>query len=129
MTTDPGSERDPVEQLAESFQARLRRGERPSLEEYVARCPERADDIRELFPALVEIEHLKPLVEAVAGLVDQPPTPAEPHAGPVLHHPERLGDYQILRVIGSGGMGVVGCDRAGARDYAAFLGFFFLEPS
>ena len=107
MTTDPGSERDPVEQLAESFQARLRRGERPSLEEYVARCPERADDIRELFPALVEIEHLKPLVEAVAGLVDQPPTPAEPHAGPVLHHPERLGDYQILRVIGSGGMGVV----------------------
>ncbi len=107
MTTDPGSERDPVEQLAESFQARLRRGERPSLEEYVARCPERADDIRELFPALVEMEHLKPLVEAVAGLVDQLPTPAEPPAAPVLHHPERLGDYQILRVIGSGGMGVV----------------------
>lgn len=23
----------------------------------------------------------------------------------------------------------MGCDRAGARDYAAFLGFFFLEPS
>ena len=22
-----------------------------------------------------------------------------------------------------------GCDRAGARDYAAFLGFFSLEPS
>ena len=22
-----------------------------------------------------------------------------------------------------------GCDCAGARDYAAFLGFFFLEPS
>jgi hypothetical protein len=22
-----------------------------------------------------------------------------------------------------------GCDRAGARDYAAFPGFFFLEPS
>ncbi|MGZ3334952.1 MAG: hypothetical protein ACXWOV_07090, partial [Isosphaeraceae bacterium] len=82
MTTDPGSERDPVEQLAESFQARLRRGERPSLEEYVARCPERADDIRELFPALVEMEQLKPLVEAVAGLVDQPPTPAESPAGP-----------------------------------------------
>ena len=25
--------------------------------------------------------------------------------------------------------GFYGCDRAGARDYAAFLGFFFLEPS
>ena len=107
MTTDPGSERDPVEQLAESFQARLRRGERPSLEEYVVRCPERADDIRELFPALVEMEQLKPLAEEIAGLVDQPPTPAEPPTGPVLHYPERLGDYRILRVIGSGGMGVV----------------------
>ena len=100
MTTDPGSERDPVEQLAESFQTRLRRGEQPSLEES-SRCPERADDIRELFPALVEMEQLKPL------LVNQPPTPGEPHAGPVLHHPQRLGDYQILRVIGSGGMEVV----------------------
>jgi hypothetical protein len=30
--------------------------------------------------------------------------------------------YKVTR--GSGG-----CDRAGARDYAAFLGFFFLEPS
>ena len=24
---------------------------------------------------------------------------------------------------------LVGCDRAGARDYAAFLGFFSLDPS
>ena len=23
----------------------------------------------------------------------------------------------------------IGCDRAGAKDYAAFLGFFSLEPS
>jgi hypothetical protein len=34
MMNDPGSTRDPVEQLAESFQTRLRRGEWPSLEEY-----------------------------------------------------------------------------------------------
>jgi eukaryotic-like serine/threonine-protein kinase len=108
MTSDStGSGRDVVEQLAESFQARLRRGERPSLEEYIARCPERADDIRELFPALVEMEQLKPLADAVAGLVDQTPTPAQPPAGPASQHPQRLGDYQILRVIGSGGMGVV----------------------
>ena len=63
MSDSTGSGRDPVEQLAESFQARLRRGERPSLEEYVARCPDRADDIRELFPALVEMEQLKPGVQ------------------------------------------------------------------
>ena len=82
MSDSTGSGRDPVEQLAESFQARLRRGERPSLEEYVARCPERADDIRELFPALVEMEQLKPLAEAIGGIVEQSPTPAGPHSGP-----------------------------------------------
>ena len=33
-------------------------------------------------------------------------------------------DWESLPWVGSNG-----CDRAGARDYAAFLGFFFLEPS
>jgi hypothetical protein len=47
------SERDPVERLAEEFAERFRKGERPALSEYVAQCPERADEIRELFPALV----------------------------------------------------------------------------
>jgi hypothetical protein len=54
--TSPGSGRDPVDQLLESFLARWWRGERPSLEEYAARCPERADEIRELFRAAVELE-------------------------------------------------------------------------
>ena len=79
--TDPGSGRDPVEQLLESFLARWRRGERPSPEEYAARCPERADEIRELFPALVEMEQLKP---AAAG-GDRPPGAAIA-AGPSRRH-------------------------------------------
>jgi serine/threonine protein kinase len=95
--TDPGSGRDPVDQLLESFLARRRRGERPSLEEYAAQCPERADEIRERFPAVVESEPLKPAVEAATGSLDRPPRP----------HPERLGDYRILRVLGEGGMGIV----------------------
>ena len=49
-------DRDPFERLAEEFAERLRRGEHPSLTEYVARCPEHADDIRELFPALALVE-------------------------------------------------------------------------
>jgi hypothetical protein len=37
---DSGSDREPIEQLAESFLARFRGGERPSLTELVAAHPE-----------------------------------------------------------------------------------------
>jgi hypothetical protein len=48
--------RDPVEELAEAFLERYRRGERPALSEFIARAPDHADEIRELFPALVLME-------------------------------------------------------------------------
>jgi hypothetical protein len=44
------------DELADEFAERYRRGERPSLDEYVDRLPEMADEIREKFPALVEVE-------------------------------------------------------------------------
>jgi hypothetical protein len=44
------------DELAEEFAERYRRGERPSLQEFVDRLPEMADEIREMFPALVEVE-------------------------------------------------------------------------
>src|ERR1700722_8406107 len=105
--TSPESGRDSVEQLLESFLARWRRGERPSPEEYAARCPQRADEIRELFPALVEMEQPKPAVKVATGPVERPSPRPEFAARPATTHPERLGDYRILRVIGEGGMGVV----------------------
>ena len=105
--TTSGSGRDPVEQLLESFLARLRRGERPNLEDYAARCPERADEIRELFPALVEMEQLKPAAEVATGSVERSSPRPESAAGTASPHPEWLGDYRILRVIGEGGMGRV----------------------
>jgi hypothetical protein len=45
-----------LDQLAEEFAARYRGGERPSLKEYTDRYPDLADDIRELFPAMVQME-------------------------------------------------------------------------
>src|SRR5262249_52499721 len=83
--------------LAEEFAERYRRGERPSLQEYIDRLPEMADEIREMFPALVEVEE----VEGDArGNALQPPPPAVPHL-------RQVGDYRILREVGRGGMGVV----------------------
>lgn len=91
------TERDPLEQLAAEFVERQRRGECPTIEEYVARCPEHADSIRELFPAVEAMERLKVRRERSSdGRVT---------LGGV--HLDRLGDFRILREIGRGGMGIV----------------------
>src|SRR6516164_9026878 len=85
------------EELAEEFAARFRRGERPSLQEYVDRYPDLADEIREYFPAMAQMEQVKD---------DRREVQEPPAAGP-LPPLERLGDFRILREIGHGGMGVV----------------------
>jgi WD40 repeat protein/serine/threonine protein kinase len=86
------------EELAEEFAARFRRGERPSLQEYIDRCPDLADEIRELFPALVEVERVKE---------DRPAPPGAAEAAAVLPPLGQVGDYRVLREVGRGGMGVV----------------------
>jgi WD40 repeat protein/serine/threonine protein kinase len=82
--------------LADEFAERYRRGERPSLAEYVERYPSLAADIREAFPALVEVEQVKEDHQEAAEQAG-PPTPAL----------QQLGDFRILREVGKGGMGVV----------------------
>ena len=82
---------DPIDAIAEAFLERFRRGERPPIEEFTQANPQFADRIRDLFPALVDLEVLG------SGL------------GPVRRSvaPTRLGEYRIVREIGRGGMGVV----------------------
>jgi hypothetical protein len=53
--SDPSSDRDPVDERAEDFVERHRRGERPALTDYTARYPQYAEAIRALFPALIKI--------------------------------------------------------------------------
>jgi hypothetical protein len=97
---DSSSDREPLEQLAESFLARFRAGERPSLTEFAAAHPELAGEIRALFPALVEMEQAGSAIGSATG-------PASPGAPLGRERLESLGDYRIIREIGRGGMGVV----------------------
>jgi serine/threonine protein kinase len=95
------ADRDPLDRLAEEFAERLRRGEHPSINEFVERCPERADDIRELFEQIAVFERYKPAEDEA-----QASAPAHEPLGRG-EIPDRLGDYRILRYLGEGGMGVV----------------------
>src|SRR5262249_53171374 len=99
MKTSSG-ERNPVELLAEEFLERKRRGEQPTLREYVERHPDLADEIRDLFPALLMMEDLG---ESSGGTTGSLAT----DSAAVGIRLERLGDYRILREIGRGGMGGV----------------------
>jgi eukaryotic-like serine/threonine-protein kinase len=94
---DLNAERDPLELLAAEYTERLRQGQRPSIEEYVAQHPELAEDIRELFPTITVTERLK----ARQAL----PRDGRATLGPARL--ERLGDFRLIREIGRGGMGVV----------------------
>src|SRR5438128_12449749 len=94
---DPNDAHDVLlNQLADEFAARQRIGERPRIEHYCRRHPDLADDIRSLFPALAELERAKADAgpELAAREADAPPVTL-------------LGDYQLLREVGRGGMGVV----------------------
>ena len=54
--TEATSSRDPLDALAEEFAERCRRGEAPSVEEYAARHPELAEEIRRLLPTVAFLE-------------------------------------------------------------------------
>lgn len=89
MLTD---DRDPVDVLAEEFADRLRRGEHPSVSDYAAAHPDHAEQLKELLPAVAQMELLKRF---------RAPAGAEPSL------PDRLGDFRIVRELGRGGMGIV----------------------
>ncbi len=100
MINDDLSTADPFGQIADEFVEALRRGQRPSVEEFARRYPQHADDIREILPALALMERAK-TDDAASGQRRQANLAAA--ALPL----QQLGDYQILREVGRGGMGVV----------------------
>src|SRR5205814_730091 len=100
MSNDNPSAADPFGQIADEFVEAFRQGKRPSVEEFARRYPEQADEIREMLPALV-------LMEKARSADDAPGQRRPGRASAAVPPLRQLGDYQILREVGRGGMGVV----------------------
>lgn len=98
--TSSDSGRNPVDVLADEFAARLRAGHAPSIDEYAAENPELADEIHAIFPSIEMMERLS-RKEHTERKFDSRTSRLTGHTT------ETLGDFQILREIGRGGMGIV----------------------
>ena len=82
-------DRDPFDRVAEEFVDRCRRGETPSIAEYVAQFPGKEDKVRKLLSAVATMEQLRRGSRQARFM------------------PERIGEFRVLRELGRGGMGVV----------------------
>ncbi len=96
----PDDVRHPVDQLAEEFAERIRAGERPEIADYCQTYPEHADMIRSVFPSIQ-------MVERASQREAQHRRSGSSGSAVALSIPQALGDFQLIREIGRGGMGVV----------------------
>jgi len=93
---DPSVASDPMWTLVDDFLDRAQRGERPTIDAYCEKHPELAEEIRDLFPALVVMEDLQP----VSGDLESDPESTQ-------SIPDKIGDYRIIGELGRGSMGVM----------------------
>lgn len=120
LTKELENERHPFEELAEEFLTDVRRGCDPQIEAYALAHPSFAESIREVFPALLMLEQAaivdvtKPIdrtkpLDATLSLASlgerdsQDVSVITGKSGAPLH----FDDFQIVRRIGHGGMGIV----------------------
>ena len=91
--SDSDADESLLGRVAEEYFLAVERGERPSLSNYAERYPKIAAEIRELFPALT--------------LVGSSLNAASEGSPQGQRTVRKLGDYQLIREIGRGGMGIV----------------------
>ncbi len=88
-----------LDDLAEEFTRSVRRGEQPSVEEYLQRAPHLAVALRSLLETVTFLESTRRELESSEEHEDHQPLPAS------------LGEYRLIRELGRGGMGIV-CEAA-----------------
>ncbi|MHB8969188.1 MAG: protein kinase domain-containing protein [Pirellulaceae bacterium] len=86
-----------IARLCEEISDRLRRGETVDMDDYVARWPHHADELRQILPAMQMMAGLRIETRRAAAA-------AGTERGEVN---EALGDFRLVRELGRGGMGVV----------------------
>lgn len=97
--TDAESDRNPVDILADEFARSIRRGETPSIEEYVSAHPKLESEIRAVLPTIARMEKVSRQQLSNSGTNSFPQ-----HADLNL---KKIGDFEILGQLGQGGMGIV----------------------
>ncbi|MCY3006628.1 MAG: serine/threonine-protein kinase, partial [Planctomycetota bacterium] len=96
-------ERHPFEELADQFVSEIRSGQSPSIEQYAQAHREHAAMIRSVFPSLVIVEKVS-AKELTASMASTLPLTRSDLA---QHVPRAFDDFEIVRCIGQGGMGMV----------------------
>jgi len=93
----PESERDPLELALSDYMQAIRFGQAPDIEDIARKMPHLADQIRDLFPLVGNLERWRSdkEIECLRRNV--------PKEFPF----DKLGDYRLVRELGRGGMGVV----------------------
>src|SRR5690348_7368877 len=91
---------DPLGQIADEFVEAIRKGQRPPVEESARRYPAHADEIRDILPALG-------LMEGAKSADDTPGQRRQATVSPAAPPLQNVGDFEILRELGRGGMGIV----------------------
>ena len=81
-----------LDELVDEITQRIQAGDTPDLRDYARRYPDLSEQLRRLFPAIQMLQSAAPPAELEAG--------ADPIQG-------KLGDFELVREIGRGGMGVV----------------------
>ena len=96
----PSEQSENVEAVVEEFLDCHRRGEEPSVADYLAAHPDIAPDLQEMLPAALALEQLNHSQKAGCQM-------AQLDAAAEGIRTARLGDYRIIRELGRGGMGIV----------------------